>query len=145
MSEYYDLFRALHIISVIFWMAALLYLPRLFIYHHGAEKGGELEQTLILQERRLLKIIMTPAMMASLLFGIALLTARSGIMGLAWMHPKFLLIFILFGVHGLLSADRRKFERGERPRSEKFYRILNEVPAILTIGIVLLAVLEPWS
>lgn len=145
MSAYYEWFRALHIISVIFWMAGLLYLPRLFIYHHSAKAGGELASTLILQERRLLRIIMNPAMIASFIFGLCLVLARPGILtGGGWIYLKLFLVFGLMGFHGILSKDRKAFEAGGRPRSEKFYRIANEAPAILTIIIVIMAVIEPF-
>ncbi len=145
MSNYYDLFRAGHIICVIFWMAGLLYLPRLFVYHHQAKPSGELETTLMLQEKRLMRIIMLPAMVASVFFGIGLVWIdRDALLMRLWLPAKLFLVVTLLAFHGLLAADRKKFERGERPRSEKFYRITNEVPAILTIFIVGLAVLEPF-
>ena len=145
MSAYYEWFRALHIISVIFWMAGLLYLPRLFVYHHQAKKNGELEATLILQERRLLRIIMNPAMIAAFIFGILLLVARGDVFSQGlWLFIKLGLVFGLMGYHGMLSADRKKFESGERPRTEKFYRVANEIPALVTIVIVILAVIEPF-
>lgn len=145
MSEYYDWFRALHIIAVIFWMAGLLYLPRLYVYHSKAEQGGELDETLKVQERRLLRIIMNPAMIAALIFGGALIYLRiDAFSGSGWLHVKLLAVFALFGFHGMLSADRKKFERGERPRSEKFYRMVNEIPPLITILIVIMAVVEPF-
>ncbi len=145
MYEYYDWLRALHIIAVIFWMAGLLYLPRLYVYHSGATLGGELDETLKTQERRLLRIIMNPAMIAALIFGSGLLYVQADILfSRPWMHIKVLCVFVLFAFHGMLAADRKKFERGERPRSEKFYRIINEVPPIIAIIIVIMAVVEPF-
>lgn len=145
MSEFYHWIRALHIIAVIFWMAGMLYLPRLFVYHSGAEIGGELDTTLKVQERRLLRIIINPAMIAAFLFGIALIIIRWETVSVStWFYAKLLALFVMFGYHGLLSADRKKFERGERPRSEKFYRISNEIPPLLVILIVIMAVVKPF-
>ncbi len=145
MYDYLEWIRAAHIISVIFWMAGMLYLPRLFVYHHQAEPGGELDATLKVQERRLLRIIMNPSMIAAFIFGIMLLSMRlEALTSSGWLHIKLLAVFILMGYHGMLAADRKKFERGERPRTEKFYRIANEVPPLLTILIVIMAVVEPF-
>ena len=145
MSSWYEWIRAGHIIVVIFWMAGLLYLPRLFVYHSKAEPSGELDEVLKLQEKRLLKIIMNPAMILSFIFGILLLwIRRDALSSGGWLYIKLAAVFILIGFHGMLSADRKKFERGERPRSEKFYRFANEAPALLTLLIVILAVIEPF-
>lgn len=145
LADYYLWVKAAHIISVIFWMAGLLYLPRLYVYHWGASLGGELDTILKIQERRLLSIIMRPAMIAAFVFGLLLMIIQSDqLMSFSWLHIKLLLLLALFGYHGLLSADRKKFERGERPRSEKFYRITNELPPVLIIIIVGLAVVKPF-
>lgn len=145
MENLYLWIKAAHVISVIFWMAALLYLPRLFVYHHQSIPGGEMEQALIGQERRLTKIILTPAMISSFVFGLALLhyvISSGGQYG--WLVVKLIALLGLFAIHGMMSADRKKFERGERPRTEKTFRILNEVPALLTIVIVIMAVVKPF-
>ncbi len=145
MYEFYDWFRSFHIIAVIFWMAGLLYLPRLFVYHSTAELGGELDTTLKTQERRLLKIIMNPSMIVALFFGIALLYLRwDALSGSAWLYVKLSGVLVLLGFHMVLSKDRKKFERGERPRSEKFYRVANEIPPLIAILIVIMAVVEPF-
>ena len=145
MSEYYEWIRAAHLMTVIFWMAGMLYLPRLYVYHSTATLGGELDETLKLQERRLLQIIINPAMILAFIFGLLLIYIRRDVFTTSvWMYVKLLGVFILFAMHGMLAADRKKFERGERPRSEKFYRMINEVPAILTIIIVIMAVIEPF-
>lgn len=145
MSNYYEWFRALHIIAVIFWMAGLLYLPRLFVYHSRAAAGGELEASLLVQERNLLKIIMTPSMIAALLFGTALIGIRLDALGSSyWLPLKLVLVFGLFGYHGYLSKLRKKFEAGERPKSERYFRVINELPSIAAIFIVILAVIEPF-
>jgi putative membrane protein len=145
MFEYYEWFRAIHLIAVIFWMAGLLYLPRLYVYHSTAKLGGELDTTLKIQERRLLKIIMNPSMIVAFIFGIILIGLRADVFSTsAWLYVKLLGVFVLIGFHGMLSADRKKFEAGERPRSEKFYRLINEVPPIIAIVVVIMAVVEPF-
>ncbi len=137
--------KALHIISVIAWMAGLLYLPRLFVYHTGAEPGSELSETLKIMERRLLKFIMNPAMLASFLFGGILLadldpdTWRSG-----WLHAKLVLVAGLLGMHMAMGKWRRDFALDRNTRSQKFYRIANEGPTLLMIGIVVFVVVKPF-
>ncbi|WP_031550449.1 protoporphyrinogen oxidase HemJ [Parvularcula oceani] len=137
--------QALHILSVIAWMAAMLYLPRLFVYHSQAEAGGEAERFFTVMERRLLKGIMTPAMIATWIFGIALVALAPGWLDDGWLHIKILLVVILSGVHGFYAASRKTFERGERPRTERFWRLMNEVPFVLLIGIVFLVLLKPMA
>jgi len=137
--------KALHIISAISWMAGLLYLPRLFVYHTQAEPGSELSETLKVMERRLLKFIMNPAMVASFLFGGLLLTAYGGDDWRdGWLHAKLLLVFCLLAAHMAMGRWRREFAEDGNTRSQKFYRIANEVPTILMIGIVILVVVRPF-
>jgi len=144
-AQYYDTWRALHVISVIFWMAGMLYLPRLFVYHHQSEPGGELEGAVLGQERRLLKIIMNPAMAAAWIFGTALVLANVGraggwsILGDIWWTLKFVLILAMTGIHGFYAGAQRRFANGQRPQTEKTWRMLNEVPALMTVAIVLIA------
>ena len=141
----FEWIRALHIIAVIFWMAGLLYLPRLYVYHSTAKIGGELDEVLKIQEKRLFKIIMTPAMIAALVFGIGLLWYRHAALFTSfWLPLKLVFVFGLFGYHGFLSGIRKRFEAGERPKSEKYFRIINEAPPFLIIAIVILAVVEPF-
>ncbi|MEQ8404908.1 MAG: protoporphyrinogen oxidase HemJ [Oceanicaulis sp.] len=136
--------KALHIAAVIFWMAGMLYLPRLFVYHHQAQAGGELEGALLTQQKNLLTIILNPALIAVWLLAIVMLVANASLWTSGWFHAKLLLVILLSGVHGFYAASAKKFARGERPRSEKFWRIMNEVPAIAAIIIVLLAVVKPF-
>lgn len=144
-AAHYDTFRALHIISVIFWMAGMLYLPRLFVYHHGASEGGELETTLLVQERRLLKGIINPAMIATWMFGISLVLANAGraggweIFASVWWAAKFTLVIAMSAVHGFYAGAQRKFAGGERPYTQRAWRMLNEIPAVMTVAIVLVA------
>jgi putative membrane protein len=142
--EHYLLIKSLHLISMISWMAGMLYLPRLYVYHTSAIPGGELDKTLQTMERRLLRFIINPAMILTVIFGIILITiiGAEGLGG--WFHVKFLLVIALFGVHGMLSKYRKDFERGQNKHSAKFYKILNEVPTVLMIIIVILAVMKPF-
>jgi len=140
-----DWIKALHVIAVIFWMAGMMYLPRLYVYHSQAEPNGEMEKALIGQEHRLLKIIINPAMIVAFLLGLVLVVLRHDqLAGISWLWVKLIAVFGLFYIHGILAADRKKFERGERPRTEKFYRMLNELPAVLIIIIVIMAIVEPF-
>lgn len=137
--------KAFHIIAVIFWMAGLLLLPRFFAYHSSAIPGGELEGKMLMAEERLMKIIMNPAMIAAFLLGIALVAYRhADLFSSAWLWIKLAFVFGLMGFHGMLSVDRKKFARGERPRSEKTYRMLNEIPSLAVIVIVIMAIVEPF-
>ncbi len=145
MFDLYLWFKAFHIIAVIFWMAGLLMLPRLFAYQRGAEVGGELEQKMIIAADKLNKIILTPAMLASVLLGGVLIGYRaSELTSSAWLILKLIFVIALIFYHVFLSKERKKFARSERPRTEKFYRLINEIPAILAILIVILAIVEPF-
>lgn len=142
----YDWLRALHILSIIAWMAGLLYLPRLFVYHCSAIPGGELDTTLKLQERRLLKIIMNPAMIAAWVFGLLLIWSnaeRAGgwsvFVSWAWFW-KFTLVSIMTVLHHVLAIRYKRFQTGNNEWSDRRYRILNELPFVLAILIVLIAV-----
>ena len=144
-GETYLWLKALHTISAIAWMAGLLYLPRLFVYHTDAAAGSELSETLKIMERRLLKLIMNPAMLSSFLFGIILLlgmgeAAWSG----GWMYLKLLGVAGLLVAHMAMGRWRREFAEDRNTRSGKFYRIANEVPTALMIGIVIFAVVKPF-
>lgn len=143
-STGYLVVKALHIIAVIFWMAGMLYLPRLFVYHHQAQSAGELEGALLIQEGNLLKIILNPALIAVWVLAIVMIAANPALFSQGWFHFKLLLVIAMSGIHGFYAASAKKFAKGERPRSEKFWRIMNEGPAILVIIIVLLAVVKPF-
>ncbi len=135
--------KALHLISVMSWMAGLLYLPRLYVYHADAPLGSDLDKTLQLMEFRLYRYIMTPAMVASLGFGIWLVMILGHSNLGMWFHIKALLLLGMFAVHGILGGARRKFANGLNKKSAKFWRIVNEIPTVLMVAIVLLAVLKP--
>ncbi|MBC8269621.1 MAG: protoporphyrinogen oxidase HemJ [Rhodospirillaceae bacterium] len=136
--------KAGHIISVIAWMAGLLYLPRLFVYHCGVGAGSEASEIFKVMERRLLRAIMYPAMLSSLLFGGLLLADSSTDWSAGWLHVKLLCVVGLMAIHMMMGGWRRAFEADANTKSEKFFRITNEVPTILMIIIVLVAVLKPW-
>jgi len=141
----YPWIKALHIISVIAWMAGTLYLPRLFVYHADAPAGSPMSETFKVMEARLSRIIMLPAMIGTVLFGGLLL----GVPGLVdfhqgWFHTKLLLVVLLFGYHGMLMRWRREFATDRNRRPARFYRMVNEIPAILMIGIVIMVVVRPF-
>ncbi|MEH0195077.1 CopD family protein [Caulobacter sp. CCNWLY153] len=140
--EHFNLIRGLHILAVIAWMAGMLYLPRLYVYHTGATLGSEMDATFKVMERRLLRGIINPAMIAALVFGLALIMADGAIRGWdfllkPWMLAKLAGVFFLFGWHGFLSKARKAFEAGQNTRSEKFWRATNELPFVAAIVIVL--------
>lgn len=137
--------KALHIISVMAWMAGLLYLPRLFIYHCDAEPGSDKSETFKIMERRLLRAIMNPAMVVSLIFG-GLLLANLDIDSWTdgWLHSKLLCVILLLGMHGMMNRWWRDFENDSNQRPAKFYRVMNEVPTALMICIVIFAVVKPF-
>lgn len=141
--EGYLLVKALHIIAVICWMVGLLYLPRLFVYHSGAQAGGELDKTLQVMEHRLYRYIMLPAMLLTLGLGIGLITIV-GMQNLGgWFHLKISLVLGLFAMHGLCGKYRRNFEKGMNTHTARFYRVFNEIPTVIMIIIVILAVMKP--
>ena len=141
---YYDIITALHILSVISWMVGLLYLPRLFVYHAKSEIGTVRAETFKVMERRLLKAIMTPAMIASFVFGIWLITLNHGLISETWFQIKFVAVLVMAGCHGKFSKMQRVLENDVLPLSSKTYRIWNEVPTMIMIIIVFLAVLKPF-
>jgi putative membrane protein len=144
LQTHYLWIQSLHIISVIAWMAGMLYLPRLYVYHASAAKGSELSETFKVMERRLLRFIMNPAMIATYLFGVLMIAANPAIMSGGWIHVKLLLVVAMSGVHGFYGICRKKFERDENTHSPKFYRVWNEVPTVMMIAIVILAVVKPF-
>jgi putative membrane protein len=137
--------RALHIISVIAWMAGLLMLPRFYAYQSGAELGGELDRKMIDAAGKLQKIIMTPSMLLTWAFGLLILATSNWIqLSMGWFHVKLALVIGLSGLYGYLVAEGRRLAKGERRRSEKFWRMLNEVPFLIAIAVVIMAVVEPF-
>jgi len=139
----YEWAKAAHIIAVIAWMAGMLYLPRLFVYHCEAEAGSKQSETFKVMERRLLKAIINPAMIATWILGLYLAWSGGWLMS-GWFHAKLLLVLAMSGVHGVLAGRVRDFALDRNTRSQKFYRIINEVPTILVILIVILVVVKPF-
>lgn len=141
--EYYGWIKAGHIVSVIAWMAGLLYLPRLFVYHADAAPGSEMSETFKIMERRLLRGIINPAMILTYVFGIWMLVLQ-GWWLIPWMWAKLALIAVLTIFHHMLALWRKDFLADANTRSTRFYRFINEVPTLAMIGIVLLVVLKPF-
>jgi protoporphyrinogen IX oxidase len=135
--------KAFHIIAVIAWMAGMLYLPRLFVYHAGVAPGSEQSETFKLMERRLLRAIINPAMAATWLLGLALIwlgdwhTAR-------WLWAKLILVIVLSALHGRFVRYWRDFAADRNQHSQKFYRVINEVVTVLLVLIVILVVVKPF-
>jgi len=140
----YEWIKALHVIAVISWMAGMLYLPRLFVYHCEAEVGSKQSETFKVMERRLLRAIINPAMIVTWLAGIYLAWA-GGWYRAPWFHAKLLLVLVLSGVHGLFARWVKAFAVDKNLHNQKFYRIINEVPTLLMIGIVVLVIVKPFS
>ena len=137
--------KALHVISVVAWMAGLLYLPRLFVYHAGAVPGSETSETFKVMERRLLRGIMNPALAATVVFG-GLLAATPGAINwhAGWIYTKLSLVVVLAVTHYCLSRWRRDFAEDRNRHTARFYRVVNEVPTALLIAIVILVVVQPF-
>ena len=143
-GPYYLWIKALHVIAVISWMAGMLYLPRLFVYHTQAEPGSVQSETFKVMERRLARAIMTPAMIVSFVAGLWMLVINPSLLrGGGFMHIKLVLVFALLGVHLMMLRWRREFAEDRNTRPQRFYRIVNEVPTLLMIGIVILIVVRP--
>ena len=144
----YEWIKAFHIIAVIAWMAGMFYLPRLFVYHCAVEKGSVQSETFKVMERRLLRVIINPAMIATILLGLWLgwlgPNSRYGWFASGWLQAKIVLVVALLALHGMLARWVKDFAADRNTHSEKFYRIINEVPTILVIAIVILAVVEPF-
>ncbi len=142
----YHWLLAFHIIAVIAWMAGMLYLPRLFVYHAAAKPGSELSETFKVMERRLLKLIINPAMITVWLLGLALiwLMGKQAFLQAEWLHIKLVLVLTMSGLHGYFARLVKQFAADRNTRAPRFYRILNEIPTVLLIAIVLLAVVKPF-
>jgi putative membrane protein len=141
-AEWYVWIKAFHLISVIAWMAGLLYLPRLFVYHADAPAGSALSETLKVMERRLLRAIMNPAMAAVYLFGGLLLFVQDW--SQHWLHAKLVLVALITVVHHVYAAWRKDFAADRNKRPARIYRIWNEVPTVAMIAIVVLVIVKPF-
>lgn len=135
--------RALHVVAVISWMAGLLYLPRLFVYHCDAPAGSQMSETFKVMERRLLRAIMNPAMIVAWVVGLAMVWAQ-GLWGAGWMQAKLALVVAMTVMHHVLARWRKDFAADRNTRPARTYRIANEVPTLLMLGIIVLVFVRPW-
>jgi putative membrane protein len=143
-QQHFQILVALHVISVIAWMAGMLYLPRLFVYHADAKPGSELSETFKVMERRLLRGIINPAMIAAWTFGLLMLATYPEIFNDGWIYVKLGCVIALSALHGLFSKWRKQFAADANTHPAKFYRIVNEVPAVLMIVIVFMVIVKPF-
>ena len=141
----YEWLKVIHVLAVISWMAGLLYLPRLFVYHVAVAVGSDQDVTFKTMERRLLKAIMRPAAGVSLVSGLALIHAGGFSFADTWLVLKSLALIGMFGVHGVLEGHVGKFALGLRRNTSRYFRILNEVPTVLMIVIVIMVIVKPFS
>jgi putative membrane protein len=139
----YEWIKALHVIAVIAWMAGMLYLPRLFVYHCDTDIGSKQSETFKVMERRLLRAIIDPSMAVTWLAGLYLAFAGHWFSA-HWLHAKLLLVIAMSGLHGFLARCVKDLAADRNRRSQKFYRLINEVPTVLMIGIVILVVVKPF-
>jgi putative membrane protein len=144
MNNLYLWIKALHILALISWMAGMLYLPRLFVYHADAPQGSPQARTFEVMERRLMRGIMLPALLVTWATGFTL-AVQAGFLHEGWFHAKFALVIALSALHGYFAKVRKDLANGTNRHGSRFFRIVNEVPTILMAGIVILAVLKPFS
>ncbi len=145
LGTWHPAFKALHILAAIFWMAGMLYLPRLFVYHAASASGSPQSQTFKVMERRLLKGIINPAMVAAFALGIALmLDAGPALWAQGWWHAKLAAALAMAGAHGFLSRCRRAFAEDRNGYSPRFFRLINEVPTVLLVVVVVMVVVRPF-
>jgi putative membrane protein len=143
MTNLYLWIKTLHVLALIAWMAGMLYLPRLFVYHADVPVGSPQSETFKVMEAKLLRLIMLPAMIVTWITGL-ILAYQAGFFVAGWLHAKLLLVLLMSGVHGYLSKTRKVFAADANTRPGRFYRVLNEVPTVLLIGIVILVVVKPF-
>ena len=135
--------KAFHVIAAIAWMAGMLYLPRLFVYHCEAEPGSKQSETFKVMERRLLRAIINPAMAATWVLGLWL-AWQGGFWQAGWFHGKLALVLLLSALHGLFARWAKDFAGDRNAHSQKFYRVVNELPAVLMVGIIILVIVKPF-
>lgn len=140
----YPWIKGLHLAAVIAFMAGTMYLPRLFVYHHQSEKGGEAERFFVQMERRLFQGIINPSIVLLWVFAGLMLYANPSILSQGWFLAKFPVVLAIAAIHGYYAGAVKKFGRGERPKSERFWRVMNEVPFLLMLAAIFLAVVEPF-
>jgi putative membrane protein len=142
-SGLYVWLKAVHVIAVIAWMAGMLYLPRLFVYHCEAEPGSSQSETFKVMEHRLLTIIINPAMVTVWALGLWL-AYDSGAWRSGWFHVKFILVLVMSGLHGAFTRYVKDFAADRNTHSQRYYRLINEMPTVLMIAIVILAIVKPF-
>jgi len=142
-SGLYVWLKAVHVIAVIAWMAGMLYLPRLFVYHYEAETGSKQSETFKVMERRLLAVIINPAMVVTWALGLWL-AWDGGWFSSPWLLAKLALVVLMSALHGLFVRCVRDFATDRNRRSQRFYRLINEAPTVLMIGIVILVIVKPF-
>lgn len=143
--RYYEWIKAFHVIFMVCWMAGMFYLPRLFVYHTKVSFNSAEDQLFKIMEKKLLRIIINPAMILTLISGILLASLYGWGNLTVWFHIKFSAVIALCAMHGLFIKCRKGFERGENKYSEKFYRIINEVPAVLMIIAIIMVIVKPFD
>jgi putative membrane protein len=139
----YDWIKAAHVIAVIAWMAGMLYLPRLFVYHVAAKKDSELSETLKVMERKLLRLIINPAMIAAWIFGVWMLIKNPDLLQQGFMHLKLGLLVLMQITHAMLARYRKAFAADRNLHTARFFRMLNEIPTVLMIGIIIAIIVRP--
>jgi len=142
--RYYVWIKALHVIALISWMAGMLYLPRLYVYHATADKGSELSETFKIMERRLLRLIINPAMIVTWIMGLSMIAADPSLLKGGWLHVKLGCVIGLQIFHACLSRWRKAFLRDENTHSASFFRKVNEIPTILMVIIVIMVIVKPF-
>ncbi|PBB88042.1 MULTISPECIES: protoporphyrinogen oxidase HemJ [unclassified Mesorhizobium] len=142
-DSFYLWAKAIHVIAVISWMAGMLYLPRLFVYHADAERGSAQSETFKVMERRLLRAIINPAMTVTWVFGLWLAWKGFAFQG-GWLHAKIAAVLLLSGLHGYFAGAVRKFAEDRNEKSAKHWRVVNEIPTLLMIVIVILVIVKPF-
>ncbi len=143
-GDWYLWIKALHVMSIIAWMAGLLYLPRLFVYHCEVETGSDQSETLKIMERRLLRGIMNPAMIAAWVFGSMMVVYQAATGFEGWLHVKLLAVVLMTVFHHMAGRWRKDFLADQNQRSQRYFRIMNEVPAVLMVVIVIMVIVKPF-
>lgn len=143
-GEWYLWIKSVHLVAVFAWMAGLLYLPRLFVYHCAAEPGSVQSETFKVMERRLLRAIMNPAMIVAWIFGLAMVAwhVEAGMQG--WLHVKLAAVVLMTIIHHMLGRRRKEFAEDRNRRPARYYRLLNEAPTVLLIAIVIMVIVKPF-
>lgn len=144
-ANYYEWIKAFHIIFMTAWMAGMFYLPRLYVYHTEVKKGSAEDKRLQLMEKRLLRVIINPAMILTIAFGLMLMSIYGFYALGVWFHLKLLLVVVLTAIHGMLAMYRKSFALGKNKRSQRFFRVLNETITVIFVLIVILVVVKPFE